>query len=443
MKPKIVTRIAPSPTGLFHIATARVALFNYLFARQNDGKFIFRIDDTDTERSTPTFTKDLIDSMNWLGLDYDEIYYQSQRTAIYKAKLEELLASDQIYWSQETEIKEGEKAEVLRFRNSGTKIIFEDIVHGSIEFDTAELGDFVVAKDLDTPLYHFASVVDDFLLGVTHVIRGEDHISNTPRQILMLEALGGSRPTYAHLPIILAPDKTKLSKRHHGQIAAVSEYRRLGYLSEAVVNFVAMLGWSPQSLKDDPNQEILSLANLLKKFDLSKTQKSGAILNIEKLDWLNREYLKKLTPTEFKKLAQEFLPTEFTTKSWYQEKIMDKLWPLIAERINRLGEITDLIKNGELDFFFVAPKPSVELLKTTEYLGEVEARLATLSADDFSAEKIKDVIWDFATEQGRGRVLWPLRVALSGLEKSPDPFTIAAILGQTETLTRLTYARTI
>ena len=218
---KIITRIAPSPTGLFHLGTARTALFNYLFTRATGGTFILRIDDTDQERSKSEYTADILESLEWLGLDYDAIYYQSARTALYRAKLEALLATDKIYWSKE-EVKEvGQRDRVLRFRNPGQVVKFVDLIRGPIEFDTTDLGDFVVAKDLDTPLYHFASVVDDCDLGITHVIRGEDHISNTPRQILMTEALGGKIPAYAHLPMILASDKTKLSKRKHGEIASI------------------------------------------------------------------------------------------------------------------------------------------------------------------------------------------------------------------------------
>lgn len=441
----VVTRVAPSPTGLFHIGTARVALFNYLFTHQNAGKLIFRIDDTDTERSKEEYTKDILDSMAWLGLKYDDLYYQSQRTDLYRTKLEELIATDKIYWSKETIEKEGDREQVIRFRNPNIKISFEDLIRGHIEFDTTELGDFVVAKDLDTPLYHFASVADDHLLGVTHVIRGEDHISNTPRQILMLEALGGERPTYAHLPIILAPDKTKLSKRKHGAIASVSEYKKLGYLPEAVINFVAMIGWSPQSdqADTDKNQEILSLADLLKKFDLLKTQKSGAILNIEKLDWLNREYLKKLPSNEFKNKVLEFLPDSFTAKPEYNETVLDKILPIILDRISRLGEITELVESGELDYFFTAPEPTKELLKTPEFLTEVREILAQLPEADFTTDKIKAAIWEHATARGRGQVLWPMRVALSGRAKSPDPFTLAAILGKAETLNRLAYAEKV
>jgi len=438
----IVTRVAPSPTGLFHIGTARVALFNYLFTHQNNGKMIFRIDDTDTERSKPEYTEDILNSMTWLGLKYDEIFYQSKRTAIYREKLEELMTAGKIYLSKEVVEKEGDREEVIRFKNPNIKISFDDLIRGHIEFDTTELGDFVVAKDLDTPLYHFASVVDDHLLGVTHVIRGEDHISNTPRQILMLEALGGERPTYAHLPIILAPDKTKLSKRKHGAIASVSEYQKLGYLPEAVINFVAMIGWSPQSSQEDAdrNEDLLTMEDLLKKFDLLKTQKSGAILNIEKLDWLNREYLKKLSATEFKNKVLEFLPDSFKARPEYNEAILDRILPIILDRISRLGEIADLAESGELGYFFVAPRPSKEILKTPEQLAEVVNILSTVSEADFTSEKIKAAVWDYATATGRGAVLWPMRVALSGREKSPDPFTLAMILGKAETLSRLTYA---
>jgi len=412
----IVTRVAPSPTGLFHIGTARVALFNYLFTHQNNGKMIFRIDDTDTERSKPEYTEDILNSMAWLGLKYDDIFYQSKRTAIYREKLEELMTAGKIYLSKEVVEKEGDREEVIRFKNPNIKISFDDLIRGHIEFDTTELGDFVVAKDLDTPLYHFASVVDDHLLGVTHVIRGEDHISNTPRQILMLEALGGERPTYAHLPIILAPDKTKLSKRKHGAIASVSEYQKLGYLPEAVINFVAMIGWSPQSSQEDADR------------------------NEDLLTMLNREYLKKLSATEFKNKVLEFLPDSFKARPEYNEAILDRILPIILDRISRLGEIADLAESGELGYFFVAPRPSKEILKTPEQLAEVVNILSTVSEADFTSEKIKAAVWDYATATGRGAVLWPMRVALSGREKSPDPFTLAMILGKAETLSRLTYA---
>jgi glutamyl-tRNA synthetase len=440
MNAKVITRIAPSPTGLFHIGTARTALINYLFAQQHQGQFILRIDDTDIERSKPEYTADILQAIQWLGLNYDNIYYQSARTALYKSKLETLLAADKIYWSKE-EVKEpGERDQVLRFRNPGQVLKFNDLIRGEIEFDTSDLGDFVVAKDLDTPLYHFASVVDDLDLSITHVIRGEDHISNTPRQIMMLEALGGQAPAYAHLPMILAPDKTKLSKRKHGDIAALTSYEKKGYLPAAVINFISLLGWSPQTGGQSEASDIFSITDLIKNFSLNQIQKSSAIFNLDKLHSLNREYLKKIEPADLEAQALEFLPTLIKQLPSFNPELWSKVLPLVLERISTLGEIADLAEAGELDYFFQAPSPSKELLKNTTHLAEVRTRLNTLAENNFTSEEIKNCLWDFATTVGRGEVLWPMRVALSGLAKSPDPFTLAALLGKTETLTRLSNA---
>ena len=437
---KIITRIAPSPTGLFHLGTARTALFNYLFTRATGGTFILRIDDTDQERSKSEYTADILESLEWLRLDYDAIYYQSARTALYRAKLEALLATDKIYWSKE-EVKEvGQRDRVLRFRNPGQVVKFIDLIRGPIEFDTTDLGDFVVAKDLDTPLYHFASVVDDCDLGITHVIRGEDHISNTPRQILMTEALGGKIPAYAHLPMILASDKTKLSKRKHGEIASIQSYRQKGYQSEALINFIALIGWSPQNAESPEAAEILSLNELIKLFDLSRVQKSSAIFNLEKLNWLNHEYLKRLNPAEMLAIAETFLPAEFKLRAYYRSETMLQILPLLIERLKTWGELGDLVTAGDLDYFFQAPVVDKALLKNQEFLPAVKDLLSQLEAQDFKPEIIKNKLWDFATEKGRGQVLWPLRVALSGQAKSPDPFVLASVLGREETLKRLTNA---
>ncbi|HOY11086.1 MAG TPA: glutamate--tRNA ligase family protein [Candidatus Paceibacterota bacterium] len=438
MKNKVITRVAPSPTGLMHIGTARVALFNYLFTKQNDGKIILRIEDTDRERSKPEFEKNIKDGFSWLGLTFDEIWKQSERTEIYTQYLQKLLAEDLAYVSQEEAKKEGDRSSVIRFRNPGQKITFQDLIHGEITFDTTELGDFVIAKDLETPIFHFANVVDDLEAGTTHIIRGDDHISNTPRQILIFKALGGPIPTYAHLPMILAPDKTKLSKRHGAW--PVTEYRDEGYLKEAVLNFIVLLGWSPQSraeIAQDGTEDIVSLDQMLKLFDLAKVQKKGAVFNLEKLNWLNREHLKRLSSTERWQKITDWLPPTKADFMKTNELMLQKITPLILERVSTLKEAQALLANGEFDYFFHQPKPSQELLRTTTHLTEIASRLSELAAEDFTAETIKNKIWDFATEKGRGEVLWPLRVALSGKEKSPDPFVLAAILGRAETLNRI------
>lgn len=431
-KSKVVVRFAPSPTGNFHLGSARTALFNFLFARHAGGKFILRIDDTDRERSQQKYEDDIIAGLAWLGLTYDECYRQSARQELYQSFLEKLIAQDLAYWSKEQVVEAGDRDKVIRFRNPGRQVkVTDDII-----FDTTELGDFIIAKDLQTPLYHFASVVDDFDLGITQVIRGEDHLSNTPRQILLAEAIGAPVPTFIHIPLILAPDKSKLSKRHGA--LPVTTYRDQGFLPQALNNFVALLGWSPQAL--GLQQEVFSLTELIEVFNGQGWQSSAAVFDEKKLLWLNREHLKKLNQEEFLSGLKNFLPAEFVDQPWYRQEILEKIQPLLLERLSLFSEVTDLVANDEMTYFFHQPQYPAERLRTVKYLPEVLERLSALSDDEFKVEHIKQAIWDYATSVGRGEVLWPMRVALSGLEKSPDPFTLAAILGREETLKRITYA---
>lgn len=418
--PEIRVRFAPSPTGTLHTGSARTALFNYLYAKQKGGQFILRIDDTDKERSTTAYEQDILAGLDWLGLRHDEIYYQSARTAIYRQELEKLLAQDKIYEAED---------KVLRFRNPNQPLKFTDLIRGEIEFDTTDLGDFVVAKNLETPLYHFASVVDDHELDISHVIRGEDHISNTPRQILLGEAIGARRPVFAHLPLILAPDRSKLSKRKHAAIASLNALIEEGYLPEALINFLAFLGWNPGG-----ERELFALAELIELFDLSKVQSSAAIFNPEKLAWYNREYLKNLSDERWLEEIKKYLPAERLL--W-----AEKLLPELRNRLATFGELKTLLANGDFDFVWQAPAANRELLKNPVHLPAVSKRLEALAEKDWTIDSIKKAIWDFATEQGRGEVLWPMRVALTGRKQSPDPFTVAAILGQAETLKRLSDAQ--
>jgi glutamyl-tRNA synthetase len=273
---KVVVRMAPSPTGNFHVGGARTALYNFLFARKNDGKFILRIEDTDKERSKKEFEDDIFESLKWLGLEHDESYRQSERGEVYKSYIERMLKDNSAYESPD---------KVIRFKNPNKKIRFNDLIRGEIEFDTTELQDFVIAKNVNKPLYHLAVVVDDFESGITHVIRGEDHISNTPRQILIQEAIKAPRPIYAHLPLILAPDRSKLSKRKHGESVSLDYYRDKGYSPAAIINYLALLGWNPGT-----EQEIFTLEELIKVFDLSRVHKGGAIFDEKKLAWVNRKH---------------------------------------------------------------------------------------------------------------------------------------------------------
>ncbi|MEK7527168.1 MAG: glutamate--tRNA ligase family protein, partial [Patescibacteria group bacterium] len=353
-------RFAPSPTGFLHLGGARTALFNFLFAKKSGGRFILRIEDTDKERSKPDYEKDILENLEWLGIKHDEFFRQSERLEIYKKYLRELLENGVAYVSEESE---GDRKQVIRFKNLGQKIVFNDLIKGEISFDTKELGDFVIAKSLDEPIFHFANVVDDREMGITHIIRGEDHISNTARQILIWQALsasstdrGGELPSYAHIPLILAPDRAKLSKRQHGETVSIAFYREQGYLPEALVNYLALLGWNPGD-----EREIFSMAELIELFDLAKVQKSGAIFNVEKLEWLNREHLKKISNVQFL-ISNEVKKILRLREDNKTKEILDKIAPIVLERISKFGDIKEMAERGELAYFFQAPEYPKELL---------------------------------------------------------------------------------
>ncbi len=431
MANQIITRMPPSPTGLFHIGSARTALYNYLYAKQNNGKFILRIEDTDKERSKKEFEDNIIASLKWLKLPYDgEVSRQSERTEIYKKYLKILIDKGMAYISKEEPKEEGERAEVIRFKNPNKKIKFNDLVLGEIEFDTTDLKDFVIAKDLDTPLYHLAVVVDDMEMGVTHVIRGQDHISNTPRQILIGEALEASRQKYAHVPLILGSDKSKLSKRHGA--LSVLEYREMGYLPEAILNFLALIGWNPGTEK-----EIFTPDELVSEFSLDKVQKSPGVFNPEKLDWINKEHMKKLSGDEIRENIFSHLPEKLQN---------EKLIPLIYERISKWSDVESMIGAGELDWVLGVPEfPKEKLIykssspeEISKNLEKARDALEKLDEENFTLESIKESIMNITESlTTRGELLHPLRFALSGRDKSPDPFTIAYVLGKNETISRI------
>ena len=439
----VVTRFAPSPTGVLHIGSVRTALYSWLYARQHGGVFILRIEDTDKERSKKEFEENIIDGLAWLGLAHDGFYRQSERGAIYKKHLETLIENGTAYLSKEEVTEEGQRAEVIRFKNPNRVVTFHDEARGDISFDTTELGDFVIAKDFDTPLYHFAVVVDDFEMGVTHIIRGDDGISNTPRQILIQEALGAPRPAYAHLPMILAPNRSKLSKRHGA--LAVTEYRDEGYLPQAILNFVALMGWNPGN-----DQEIISIDEMIKFFSLEKLQKAGAVFNIDKLKWLNKHYLKFLSPERVGEALLAYFPDDLRNQVSQNPIIFSKIIPIILNRIATFSEVQSLVEEGELTYFFEDPRYLPESLLWKDERDPIRAivhvdksieLLHDIPSENFTIDGIKLALWDYATEVGRGNVLWPMRYALSGRDKSPDPFTLAEILGKETTLRRLETAK--
>ncbi len=391
MSEKIVVRIPPSPTGNLHIGTARTALYNYLFAKKHNGQVLLRIEDTDKERSKKEFENNIIEGLEWLGIKYDgELKRQSERTEMYKEALAKLIEKDAAYVSVEPSKNDPNvEVSVVRLRNPGKIVTFNDLVRGEITFDTQELGDFVIAKNMEEPLYHLAVVFDDHESGVTHVIRGEDHISNTPRQILIQEAMGIERSQYAHIPLILAPDRSKLSKRHGA--TAVADYKALGYLPEAVINYLALLGWNPGT-----EQEIFTIDELIEAFDLDKVQKGGAIFDIKKLDWVQKEHIKLLPIEEQKELTRKGIENEPYMTGEPELDLAKIIWKKSTkeETLKHLVEVKKIIEND----------------------GDLMA---------------------YAEREGKGNVLWPLRYALTGADASPDPFIMLEFLGKEKSLKRI------
>ncbi|MEK7227665.1 MAG: glutamate--tRNA ligase family protein [Patescibacteria group bacterium] len=391
---QVIVRIAPSPTGNLHVGTARTALFNYLFAKKHDGKFLIRIEDTDVKRSEKKYEKNILEGLEWLGITSDvPIIHQSKRTEVYKKYAEELIKKGLAYEVRSGEFQSGKstwigmkKAVILK--NPKREIVFTDVIRGEIKFeDTPE--EIVILKSDGTPTYNFAVVIDDNDMGITHVIRGEDHISNTPRQIVLLEALGFNRPVYAHIPMILAPDRSKLSKRH-GAVSLL-DYRDNGYLPEAMVNYLALLGWNPGT-----EQEIFIMQELIEQFDLGKIQKGGAIFDEKKFQWVNKEHMKRLPEAEQRKILLKSIENE----------------PYI------IGE------------------PELEPAKIPWKKNSKERTAELLEGAEKIIEEGGDLL-AYAEREGKGDVLWPVRYALTGAESSPDPLTILEFFGKEKSLSRL------
>ena len=447
MENKIVTRFAPSPTGKAHAGSYRTAMYAWLFARKHGGKFILRIEDTDTARNDKASEQDIYDALTWLGLNYDELYIQSKNLPRHQELLKKMIDEGKAYVSKE-EAKDGSGVikDIIRFKNPNKKVTFTDLVRGEITTDTTDLADFVIARNINEPLYHLAVVIDDHDEGVTHVIRAEEHIANTPRQMLIIEALGWDIPQYAHIPIVLGEDKQKLSKRKGA--LPMTEYAQKGYLKEAVFNCIAMIGWNPA----DPGseQEMFSTEDLINRFDFNRVQKSSAVFNIEKLNWFNKEYIKLLPEDELLKHIKEFIPENITALPGYSEEKLQKILPILKDRLTVFSDLSTLAEAGELQYFFERPtynktglfwKESKDESKLKEKLEKVITLLGEIPEEDFTMEIVKEKLMLYAEEVGRGEVLWPMRYALSGKDKSPDPFMLGGILGKTETVARLLIAK--
>ncbi len=467
MNEKVVTRFAPSPTGFMHVGGVRTALFAWLWARKNGGTFILRIEDTDKEREVSGSIEHIIESLKWLGLHWDEgpevgglhePYIQSKRLEIYKEYAYKLIDKGLAYSDPYTEEQLNEfreKAELekrpfiyrehrpeilepwdgtkpLRFKTPEIKNTFwHDLVYGDLSAGPEALDDFILIKSDGYPTYNFAHIVDDIEMGVTHVMRGQEFISSTPKFISLYKALDVEPPIFATLPPIMGPDgKKKLSKRDGAK--DLLEYKKEGYLPDAFINFLAMLGWNPGD-----EREIFTREKLVEAFDINKIQHSGAKLNEEKLDWTNKEHLKKLLPDEVNREVLSRLPLELQNKD---------LVPLIMERISKWGDIEKMLNSGELDFFFKKPEFDKSKLvfkdstaeNTASNLKHAYEVLSNINESDFTKEKIKEVLMSLADNlPKRGELLHPVRFALSGMDRSPDPFIIAQILGKDETLSRL------
>jgi glutamyl-tRNA synthetase len=463
-------RFAPSPTGYLHVGGARTALFNWLFARHCGGTFILRIEDTDFERSSEAMVEGILEGMRWLGLDWDEgPFFQSQRLPLYQATAQKLIDSGHAYYcfctKAELESRRAEGTAAMydrRCRNldraesekrrlagqpaavrfsvpDGGATSFNDAVLGKVEFANTEIEDFVLLRSDGIPTYHLSVVADDIDMRLTHIIRGADHISNTPKQVLQYQALGADLPIFAHVPLILGPDKTRLSKRHGA--TSVIAYKDMGIVPEAFRNFLALLGWSPGS-KQDPahkGREIFSAEDLIQLFSLEGISKSNAVFDNDKLAWFNTEYIRasdsnKLLPLiQIEWQAAESVPTRT------QEEILAAI-DLLKPRARSLKDFAGLFRAYFSDDFEYDPAavtkfladPSLPLL-----LQELAARYA--AAPDFTEASAEQILRDFATERGikAGALINGSRVALTGQAVAPSLFAVMALIGKDRVVQRL------
>jgi len=470
----VVTRYAPSPTGFQHVGGVRTALYAYLFARKHNGTFILRIEDTDKNREVEGSIAHIMKALRWLELEWDYgpdkpgpfgSCLQSDRLVIYKKYAQQLVDKGLAYPDPYTEeevmafrqkaelekrpflfrhhrpeiVGEWDGAQPLRFKVSEIKRSeWQDVVRGKLSAGEEMLDDFVIMKADGYPTYNFAHIIDDYEMGVTHVMRGEEFISSTPRFLSLYDALEIPRPIFVTLPPIMGPDgKKKLSKRDGAK--DLLEYETDGYLPEAMRNFLALIGWNPGG-----DQEIFPTDELLERFTLDKIQRSGGAFNEEKLRWMNKEYLKLQTPDFLYAYLKDALPAKIMALPQYEEDRLRRLVPVVFERIYNKIDIKQAAEAGEYDFAFTAPEYETDILhwKNDETILSCLPRLERaqqllLAADFNQIETIKNSLWSYAEEVGKGELLWPLRIALSGKERSPDPFTIAFILGKQETCSRI------
>jgi glutamyl-tRNA synthetase len=457
----VVTRFAPSPTGYLHIGGARTALFSWAYAKRHQGQFILRIEDTDIERSTPEAVEAIMDGMTWLHLDFDEgPIYQTKRMAVYKQYIDQLIKEDKAYLCysskeelevlRESQMKAGLKPKydgkwrpesgkslpptpnniqpVVRFKNPTSGVVsWHDLVKGEITIANEELDDLVIARGDGTPTYNFCVVIDDWEMKVTHVIRGDDHINNTPRQINLLKALNANIPAYAHLSMILGDDGQKLSKRHGA--VSVMQYFDQGYLPEAILNYLARLGWS------HGDDEIFSMTDFCQWFDLDHITSSSAQFNTEKLDWLNSHYIKTLPLDRISEAIEPYLKKVVHTS--IDQNLLISAIDIHRERANHL---TNLAK--DIAYIFEYQKPNQQDFEkhiNAEALGLIKSFQGSLNKIDWTKEAIHNVMDEVVTLHAIKfpKLAMPLRVLLTGIAQSPSIDAVMAILGRDETMKRL------
>jgi len=421
-------RFAPSPTGNLHIGGGRTALFNWLFSQSQNGKFILRIEDTDQERSKKEFVDEILDSLKWLGFNWDELYYQSERFDRYRMHADKLLKAGLAYIEKSPEGKEAIIYKVL-----GQKIVLDDLIRGKIEFDSSLIKDQVLIKSDGTPTYNFACVVDDAEMNITHIIRGDDHISNTPKQILLYQALGFSLPQFAHLPLIMGVDGGRLSKRTGA--TAISDYRKMGYLPEALLNYLLLLSWAPGE-----NRELISAKEAVGIFNIKNVNKTSATFDLKKLDWISNQYLKAADP---EKLVDELLPL-LVERKYINEHSYDRVYLLALIKLfqARLSRINDFVDWA--DFFFL-DDPVIEPAAKEKYLTQDLSKEFSLfvqrlnNLNDFAIinieESFRELIVELNTEAKK--LIHPIRVALTGKTIGPGLFEVIHYLGKERTCRRL------
>ncbi len=424
----IRVRFAPSPTGYLHIGGARTALFNWLYSKSQKGKFILRIEDTDKARSKKEFLDEIWDSLKWLGFMWDEVYYQSQRFDIYREYADKLLKENQAY----LEKTEG-RGEAIIFKVTPQKIKINDLIRGEIEFDAEALKDQVLIKSDGTPTYNFACVVDDATLNITHVIRGDDHISNTPKQALLYRALGFSTPEFAHLPLILGKVGGRLSKRTGA--TAISDYRKMGYLAPALVNYLLLLSWAPGE-----NREIIAIDEATKLFDIKNVNKTAATFDLDKLNWINNQYLKK---ADSQKLTDAIIPLliekEYIQKDNFDRDYVLSLVKVFQPRLSTLNDFPDWA-----DFFF-AKELKIDPAAEKKFLNQDLSREFKLfierleALDKFEVVAIETTFRNLVQELGieAKALIHPIRVALTGKTIGPGLFEVIYYLGKKRTQERL------